>query len=112
MSYVKLPGASAGVVRPSREVERHEIEELGRQVGERHVAARGRAVRTRSHSGRGVRPLLARVHWSLVVTLGVLAGLTVGLVIALVLLPDQPERVLVPVDQPSGFVIEPKDMRA
>jgi len=45
-----------------------------------------------------------RFPWQLVAALALAVGFAAGLLVAVALIPDQPDRVLVPVEAPAGFV--------
>lgn len=83
---------SATIRHEERERELIEIARLARQVADEHSAVDHTPKRRRA--GRSI-------SWPLVVVLGVVGGIAVGLVVALALIPAQPERILVPVEQPA-----------
>lgn len=96
---------SVSVRHEERERELVEIARLAREVAEQHPVEHprtSRVVRVRRRRGR-------RVCWPLVVALGSVGGITVGLLVAVWLIPDQPDRVLVPVEQPApSFHVDPE----
>lgn len=85
---------SATIRHEERERELVEIARLARQVADEHTADDHQPTMRRPGAGRSI-------SWPLVVALGVAGGIIVGLLVAVALLPDQPTRILVPVEQPA-----------
>lgn len=46
----------------------------------------------------------SRFPWQFVAALGLAVGFAAGLLLAVALIPDQPDQVIVPVDAPAGFI--------
>lgn len=81
-------------IRPEeRERELVEIARLARLVADEHTEA--------DHTPKRRRGAGRSISWPLVVALGVAGGIIVGLLAAVALIPDQPDRVLIPVEQPA-----------
>lgn len=45
-----------------------------------------------------------RFPWQFVAAFGLAVGFAAGLLLAVALIPDQPDQVIVPVDAPAGFI--------
>lgn len=45
-----------------------------------------------------------RRPWQFVAALGLAVGFAAGLLLAVALIPDQPDQVIVPVEEPAGFI--------